>query len=968
MREKKKLKIAVAAFIMSLSTITANATDYVFTTVKGDPLQTRIYTLGNGLKVYLSVNKEKPRLQTYIAVRTGSRNDPKETTGLAHYLEHLMFKGTTHFGTSDLEKERPLLDSIENRFEQYRYIVNAEERKKWYHEIDSISQLAAQYNIPNEYDKMMTAIGSEGSNAYTSNDVTCYIENIPNNEIDTWAKIESDRFQNMVIRGFHTELEAVYEEYNIGLASDGRKSWAALMKKLFPTHPYGTQTTIGTQEHLKNPSIKNIKEYFRKYYVPNNTAIIMAGDFDPDNVIKIIDKYFGQWTPAEKITRPEYEPVADLKAHTDTAVYGKEAENIMIGWKFDKGASLQVDTIEVIADILQNGKAGLFDTNLNQPMKLMGAETYVEGLTDYSIFLAAAMPKEGQTLEEAKDLMIAEIEKLKKGDFSENLVTAVINNKKLKFLRALSNNRYRTEMMKDAFINRQDWEDVVRKLDRQGNISKKQIVDFANKYLGDNYACVYKRQGNDTTIHKIEKPAITPIPTNNNMQSNYLKEIVNTKSEPIQPKFADFSTDLTIGKLKDGCKLLYKQNNEDDLFTMSFIYPVGTENDKFLSTAANYFDYVGTDKNSANDIKKQFYELACDYYVNVGRDETTIRLSGLNSNMPKALSLLENYINNAKADKESYEKYVNLELKSRNDAKANQSQNFRALYEYVTKGEYNSVRNVPSEKEFKEKDPQQLVGKLKKLGDYTLLYYGPTPEKELTQLTAKLHKKSKTDIADAKQYENKTTPQTEVYIAPYEAQNIYMVQYHNENREWIPENAPVNNLFNEYFGGGMNAIVFQELREARGLAYSASAKYGQPSRKCDREDFSTTIITQNDKMMDCINEFNNLLNNTPARQAGFDLAKQGLMKSIATSRTTKYDILSLYYRNLKKGIDYDINKKVYEKLPELKLSDIVDFARSRIANKTYKYIILGDEKNLDMKALEKIGTIHRLTTEQIFGY
>ena len=259
--------------------------------VKGDPMQTRIYTLDNGLKVYLSVNREKPRIQTYIAVRTGSKNDPAETTGLAHYLEHLMFKGTKQFGTNNPEAEQPLLDEIESRYEEYRTIADPEVRRQKYHEIDSVSQVAAQYFIPNEYDKLMAAIGAEGTNAFTSNDVTCYTEDIPSNEVENWAKIQADRFQNMVIRGFHTELEAVYEEYNIGLTSDSRKQYYAMLAKLFPEHPYGTQTTIGTQEHLKNPSITNIKNYFRKWYVPNNVAICMAGDFDPEQTLAIIKKY-----------------------------------------------------------------------------------------------------------------------------------------------------------------------------------------------------------------------------------------------------------------------------------------------------------------------------------------------------------------------------------------------------------------------------------------------------------------------------------------------------------------------------------------------------------------------------------------------------------------------------------------------------------------------------------------------------
>ena len=245
----KRISILLIAAIAIIIGFTA-CSKHKYESVKGDPMKTRIYTLKNGLKVYLSVNKDEPRIQANIAVRTGSRNDPAETTGLAHYLEHLMFKGTKQFGTSDSTAEAPLLDEIEQRFEAYRQLTDPAERKQAYHEIDSVSQLAAKYNIPNEYDKLMALIGSDGTNAYTSFDQTVYVENIPSNEIENWARIQADRFQNMVIRGFHTELEAVYEEYNLYLSDDSEKMLNALLYKLFPNHPYGTQTTIGTQEHL----------------------------------------------------------------------------------------------------------------------------------------------------------------------------------------------------------------------------------------------------------------------------------------------------------------------------------------------------------------------------------------------------------------------------------------------------------------------------------------------------------------------------------------------------------------------------------------------------------------------------------------------------------------------------------------------------------------------------------------------
>ena len=278
MKPFQMLMAAMAATV--LCCMSCDRHDYE--SVKGDPMQTRIYTLKNGLRVYLSVNKDEPRIQANIAVKTGSRNDPAETTGLAHYLEHLMFKGTRQFGTTDFEAEAPLLDEIEQRFEAYRQLSDPAERRRAYHEIDSVSQLAARYNIPNEYDKLMALIGSDGTNAFTSFDITCYVENIPSNEVDNWARIQADRFQNMVIRGFHTELEAVYEEYNLHLSEDGEKMINALLYKLFPTHPYGTQTTIGTQEHLKNPSIANIKRYFENYYCPNNVAICMPATSTPN--------------------------------------------------------------------------------------------------------------------------------------------------------------------------------------------------------------------------------------------------------------------------------------------------------------------------------------------------------------------------------------------------------------------------------------------------------------------------------------------------------------------------------------------------------------------------------------------------------------------------------------------------------------------------------------------------------------
>ncbi|MBR1932560.1 MAG: insulinase family protein [Prevotella sp.] len=967
-------KTILSAIIMLCAVVgQAVAKDYKYTTVAGDQMQTRIYTLDNGLKVYLSVNTEKPRIQTYIAVRTGSKNDPAETTGLAHYLEHLMFKGTKLFGTNNPAAEQPLLDEIEARYEKYRTLTDPEARRQAYHEIDSVSQLAARYFIPNEYDKLMAAIGAEGTNAFTSNDVTCYTEDIPSNEVENWAKIQSDRFQNMVIRGFHTELEAVYEEYNIHLTDDTDKLFNALLAKLFPNHPYGTQTTIGTQEHLKNPSITNIKEYFKKWYVPNNVAICMAGDFDPDEVIATIDKYFGEWQPGEDVAQPEFPALPELTAPVDTTVVGVEAETLWIGYRFDRGASLQADTLQVIGQMLSNGTAGLFDLDINQQMKMLSAWGGAETMMDHSLFILGGSPKEGQSLDEVRQLLLAEIDKLKQGEFSDDLLPSVKNNLKLQYYNALELNRARVRMYMNAFILGTPWEQEVQALDRLEGMTKEQIVSFAREHFGQNYVAVYKRQGEDTTQKKIDKPQITPIPTNREQVSDFVKEIQESQVKPIEPRFVDFKKDLAFGSVHEGLPYIYVKNKENGRFQMSFYYDFGEESELKYNYAAAYIDYLGTDSLTNEQLKQQFYKLACSYNINVGSRTITVSLNGLSENMPEALALLEHLLQRAQVDQEAYQMYCALTAKQRADNKLDQRTNFNFLVQYGIYGPYNPYRNMLSDEQLAQTDPQELLDLLKNLSKYehTVLYYGPMSEQELAEAVTASHPalaNAYQPVPEGKHYTQQATPENEILIAPFDAKNIYMRMYHNELREWNADEAPVQALFNEYYGGGMNTIVFQELREARGLAYNAYAAYMSPRYKGEPEYYFTHIITQNDKMMDCVRQFHQILDSIPQSEPSFQIAKDALTKRLASQRTTKFGLINAWLTAQQKGIDYDENERIYQALPSVTLQDIVDFEQKQMARKPYRYIILGDEKDLDMQALQQYGPVKRLTTKEIFGY
>ena len=454
--------------------------------------------------------------------------------------------------------------------------------------------------------------------------------------------------------------------------------------------------------------------------------------------------------------------------------------------------------------------------------------------------------------------------------------------------------------------------------------------------------------------------------------SDFVKEIQQSEVSPIEPQFLDFKKDLSFFDTERGLPVIYKENKENELFELRFRYAFGQEADRRYDVAASYIDYLGTQQKSAAEVKQEFYKLACNYAISVHSDEIQIALSGLSENMPQALALLEDLMQNAKADQQAYDEVVGLMLKERQDNKADQQVCFQALTYYSLYGPHNALRDEMSETELRETNPQTLLDLLKELNQYKheVLYYGPMSEKELDKCISKSHAtpQEMKPVPLSKPYRLQTTEQPEVLIAPYDAKNIYMRMYYNGGKQTnLDEHATID-LFNEYFGGGMNGIVFQEMREARGLAYNAFAVYGTPTKQGDPEYFFTHIITQNDKMMDCVHHFREITDNMPQSEAAFQISKDALTKQMASQRTTKFNVIAAYLAAQKLGFDYDVNKKIFEDLKELTLKDIADFEQQQIANKTGRYFILGNEKELDMAALEKIAPVRRVTLEEIFGY
>ena len=951
----------------------ALAQQYQYKTYPNDPLQVREYTLNNGLKVFMSVYKDAPRIQTYIAVRAGSKNDPSETTGLAHYLEHMLFKGSHQLGTTDWEREKVELQKIEDLYEVYRKTTNEAARAAIYHQIDSISYVASTIAIANEYDKSMTAIGSEGTNAFTSNDYTMYVENIPANQLEAWAKVEGDRFPNLVLRLFHTELEAVYEEKNIGMAQDNRRVNETMMAALFPHHPYGQQTTIGTIEHLKNPSMKNIREYHAAYYVPNNMCIAMAGDFNPDEAIKIIDKYFGSWVPGTvpTFTKVKEEPITSPIIRL---VNGQDPESLTIAFRIEEGnGSRDALLAQAMKMVLYNGSCGLIDLNLNQKQLCLGAYAGNYTLNDYAAFTLSGRPTQGQTLGQLRDLLLEQVDLVKQGKFDENLIEASINQLKLEIMEDAESNNSRASQMAYAFVQHQTWGDVLNENIELFKITKQDIIDFANRICKDNnYVIVYKHQDTPDPVTKVQKPAITPIYVSRDTESPFLASIKAdaAKAKPIQPQFVNFKKDLQKGKTQNGSEVLYVKNVENGIFNLQYYFDFGSTADKTIDLAADLVEYLNTDKHTAEQLQEEFYKLACSWNLSVGGETIVVGISGLAENMEKAMALVEEIMATCQPNDEALQMLVERLIKSRTDRKTNQRAAFSALNNYGIYGEeYVKIFNE-SDAKLRSYTALQLTDAIHNLFSYKhrVLYYGPLAIQEATAIVNKIHTVKPTkDIPTNKIFHPQATTENQVLFVNYDAKNTYVTEYFR-GEQFNAAMVPNVNLFNEYFGGSMNAIVFQEMREKRSLAYSASSYYTYRNRKDGWFFDIANVITQNDKLFDALNAYEELFNDMPQAEANFKLAQDALLAGTRTDRTTKFAIISNYLYCEKLGLKEPLNKQNFAAYQKMTMSDLVNFQKQYIKGQKKFYLVLGKESEIDFNRLAKFGKVKKLTLDEIFGY
>jgi len=883
----------------------------------------------------------------------------------------MLFKGTDALGSLDYEKERVELDKITALYEKYRLTSDIHKRAAIYKDIDSISNVAARFAVPNEYDKLLNSIGAQGTNAYTWTEQTVFLNDIPSNKLEQWLTIEAERFRNPVMRLFHTELETVYEEKNRNMDSDQNKIWENLFAGLFKKHPYGTQTTIGKAEHLKNPSINNVIDYYHTWYVPNNMALCIAGDFDPDATIKLIDETFSLLKPKEI---PHFTPAVEepITKPSIIKVTGPEAEELVIGYRFNGINSSDTDYLTLIDKVLFNKTAGLIDLNLNQQQKVLDGSSTLAAMKDYSVHILSAKPRKGQSLDEVRTLLLEQLELLKEGNFPDWLMDATINDMKIEQQKLYELNHGRVESYVNAYTSGMEWSQHLSQFERLQKITKNDLAVFARKHYGSNYVAVYKENGIAISEAKIQKPQITPLKVNRDTSSPFAEKVLALKSNKLKPAFVDYKKDITFLDVNSSIKLHYLQNREDELFSLYYVFDIGSSNSRTLDIALRYLSYLGTSKVTQAEFSKELYKIGVSFSVTTSEHNVSLVLSGLGKNAPAAIRMLENLLVDARPDEEALEKLKSGIMKERADGKLSKNKIlFEGLINYGKYGPISPFTNVLSNEELEKVTSQELLDEVRNFLQYRhrVLYYGPASSAEvLSELRSVRHyPQSFKNPPNSDSFQELEQPDNLVYVVDYDMTQAEVIML---TRDEIYDSSmvPIVTLFNEYYGGGMSSVVFQELREAKALAYSVYSGYKAPKEKGKPNYIVSYIGTQSDKLPEALEGMRKLMTDLPKSAKLFASAKKGILQDKTTNRLTRTEILFNYEDALKLGHHHDIRKDIYRDVPAMSLDDVANFHRKHFHDKKQVMLVLGKKSNLDMETLQKYGTVRELTLKEVFGY
>ena len=946
-----------------------------FNCEKPSPLDVEIYTLENGLTVMLNEDRNETSVFGAVVIDGGGKRDPSDATGIAHYLEHVLFKGTSKMGTTNYAKEKVYLDSIEVLYDELSKKEDKKTRLKIQRHINDLSVKASEYAIPNEFTRLIEGMGGTGLNAGTGYDFIYYFNSFPSAQIEKWVDLYSHRFLDPVFRLFQSELETVYEEKNRAMDNPFRVFNETSRKYFFKNHPYGQQTILGSVEHLKTPSLSKMKEYYNKYYVPNNMHLLIAGDFDKRDVKKLIKAKFGKLKKGADVEQLDI-------AENDFS--GREVVDLAItpyrvarfGYRTVKPNHEDAVVLDLISNIFSNSsKTGLLN-KLNNENKVLGSyATTGLGGTDHGGFGFGFVPKDDtQSFEDGENLILKEIDKVKSGEFSEDLLQSIKLNMSMDHETRMESVDGRTWLIMSTILDNVPWEEIKNYPNKVNSVTKQKVVEVANKYFTDNYLIVRSDKGDNKKV-KLEKPPFKPVePQNSESSSEYADMLNDIEPKKIDPRFVDFKKDVKVEDIGDNTHFYYVKNPVNSIFSMNLQFGQGTIENAALSQSADFISLLGTKNKTFDQYKNELQKIGSKIEVYTNGNYFGFSISGFDKFFNATLDLLNEFMSEMHVrdeDNSKLEKLVESSKLTRDQEFKDPSTAGRALRDYVMYGKKSPFLRRSTLKEVQDMTSDFLIVQAKEAMKYEvdIFYTGTINEVAvIDQIKNRLSisdnlKASKSPIT--MDYKKHTRNKVFLIDDPKAVQSqIYIM---GQGRVLDMESRSTSDVFNKYFGSGMASIIFQEIREFRSLAYTA---YGAYVNRPDIElpgYFIGYMGTQVDKSMEAISTYMDLFKNMPIKESRISTIKSGLTQSINTRKPGWRSQGAYVSRARKQGYDKDPNILDYNNYDNVNFDDIINFYKNNITKDPIVITILTDKSKINIDKILDYGELIEVKKKNIFN-
>ena len=933
-----------------------------------DPLGVRTVVLANGLTVMLSVHRERPEVFGAVVVRTGGKNDPEAETGMAHYLEHMLFKGTRDLGTTDWAREAPLQARLVELFDAKRDAPPAK-RPAIDKEIAATLQQTYAFAVPNELDQMLGELGGTGINAFTTYDETVYHNTFPASQIDTWLQIYAHRFEDPVFRLFPTELEAVYEEKNSAMDTTGYELFRTFMRGAFPGHPYGRNDILGEVEHLKRPSLRVMKEYFDRWYVPGNMALVLSGDLDVAQILPRIEASFGAWKPGAD-PRPEAHPVQPFAVDQRLRARATPVRVGAVAFRTPPESHPDYAALLLARRLLSNEqRSGLID-RLSDDGKVLFAVHVPADLADTNLDVVAYIPRLfTQTFRGAERRVLAQFTKIRDGEFDDRTFAALKQGLLAAETLKWEHNKDRALAMAHAFVARGSWAGHLRYMQQLRAVTRADVQRVAAEYFNAHRLILRSRVGfpKKTRLDKPRYPSVTP----NGGHSQFFNKVRDQAKPAPRVEYVDTKHSLTTTRLREGVTLLTNPNPQNDLYHLELRFGVGEDQLHGLDLLADYLQRTGTESLPAAAFHARLFELSTTLTAESELDRFIVRLQGPQIHMDAALQLLADLLAHPSGERRPLRQVRREIWAMRRYERKNPPNVGRALRDHVLYGDHSKYHREVGPTGARLIGPRRL---LKKWADIQqraveIGYVGrETPATVAAAITKHIpFAAHPLPAAPHVVYDREAPPETTVYFVPRRDAVQTQVWFAIEGAAVAVVDRPAADAFSEYFGGSMAGLVFQEVREFRALAYSAHARWARDEEPAQRGILLGHVACQADKTFDAIDVMVGLFTAMPARAERLDLVRSTLVRSQETDSPSFRELQDKLRQWQNLGYQDDPRRALLPAYAHLEFADIMDFYRKYVAGKPLAIMVVGDPRKTRPDDLKKYGKLVRLREGQLYS-